>query len=188
MSLYTGEHALKLAGEALERFRKGLATSETNSGRRAGRKIRAEAVASFASSGIGRAIWGGSVSRAGKKAWQKSIRVVIAFPRVRREGPNALNISMHLRGFAGLVEKGGQTKPHTIKPNRAKFLAFEAGRRLGDVLGIHGGNKVFTRSVRHPGSKVPRAPFAEPAMRKGVSIVARELDLGYEALAKKVGV
>lgn len=51
--------------------------------------------------------------------------------------------------YAAIHQFGGQTGPRVIRPRRAKALAFPGA----------GGEIVFRRSVRHPGSRVPRRAF-----------------------------
>ncbi|MER7841670.1 hypothetical protein ABTY98_38745 [Streptomyces sp. NPDC096040] len=69
------------------------------------------------------------------------------------EGPRGLQgvITCH-HPKVRLVLDG--TRPHLIRPRRAKFLRFEVG---GDV--------VFTKLVRHPGTR-PN-PFMQRALRLG---------------------
>jgi len=56
------------------------------------------------------------------------------------------------------VDQG--TKPHAIRPRRAKLLAFQAGyqakTRVGSIIARAGGTsgpRVFAREVQHPGTK-----------------------------------
>jgi hypothetical protein len=58
--------------------------------------------------------------------------------------------------YAPAVEFG--TRPHIIRPRRAKVLRFAAGGRV-----------VFTKLVRHPGTK-PQ-PFMIPGARKALEMV-----------------
>lgn len=53
--------------------------------------------------------------------------------------------------FYGHFVRGG-TKPHTIRPKKAKVLHFEVG-----------GDEVFTQEVRHPGTKAN--PYHERVLR-----------------------
>lgn len=59
--------------------------------------------------------------------------------------------------YAPAVEKG--SRPHIIRPRRRKVLKFSAGGRV-----------VFTKIVRHPGSK-PQ-PFMLPGAKKAVEETA----------------
>jgi phage gpG-like protein len=71
--------------------------------------------------------------------------------------------------YAAIHEYGGQTKPHIIKPKKAKVLAFSKG-----------GNTIFAKSVKHPGSKIPERSF----MRSSLAENREKIRL---ALAKAVG-
>jgi hypothetical protein len=46
--------------------------------------------------------------------------------------------------YARILEEGGRTKPHVIKPVMANVLAFQVGSRT-----------VFAKKVNHPGSNIP---------------------------------
>ena len=63
-------------------------------------------------------------------------------------------------GYAAAVEFG--TKPHIIRPRRAKVLAWGGPRTLGGRLRKGGKATFFARSVRHPGSR------AKPYLRPGI--------------------
>lgn len=72
--------------------------------------------------------------------------------------------------YAAIHEFGGQTSPHIIVPKRKKFLAFR-GRD---------GKMVFTKKVKHPGSRIPPRPYLAPALRsskqKIVEFVRHRMD------------
>jgi HK97 gp10 family phage protein len=68
-----------------------------------------------------------------------------------------------LASYAVYVEKG--TAPHEIRPVNASVLAFEAG-----------GNTVFTRLVRHPGTK------PNPFMQRAVEAPREKVDEAFAEL------
>ena len=59
------------------------------------------------------------------------------------------------------VEYG--SRPHDIKPNEKKALAFEKG-----------GEKVVVKRVKHPGNKAQ--PFLEPAFMVGGRVARKNFD------------
>lgn len=55
--------------------------------------------------------------------------------------------------YAGIQERGGQTKPHEIRPINVRALHF-----------FMGGSEVFATVVHHPGSKIPARPAFQGAL------------------------
>lgn len=55
--------------------------------------------------------------------------------------------------YAAIQEFGGETLPHEIRARKAQALAF-----------LLGGNRVFVRSVQHPGSHLPERSFLRTAL------------------------
>lgn len=78
--------------------------------------------------------------------------------------------------YAAIHHLGGKTSPHEIRPRTKKVLAFFAKN----------GDAVRTRSVQHPGSKIPDRPYLpingsgqlQPGAEK------RLLDIALESLKK----
>ena len=62
---------------------------------------------------------------------------------------------------ASFVENG--TRAHTIKPKNAKVLAFNSGNKM-----------VFTKNVKHPGTKAK--PFMEPAFNRNIPVYIKRLE------------
>jgi len=63
---------------------------------------------------------------------------------------------------AVFIEEG--TRPHVIKPVRARFLAFNVGTAGSLKTGrITSGKEVFTKEVHHPGTRPE--PYMEPAAK-----------------------
>ena len=65
-----------------------------------------------------------------------------------RLGPGEVAVGTNVV-YAAVHQFGGETGPRTIRARNAKALAFP-GR---------GGEIIFRKSVRHPGSKIPRRAF-----------------------------
>ena len=68
-------------------------------------------------------------------------------------------------GYAAAVELG--TRPHIIRPRKAKVLAWGGGRTLGGRLRAGERPTHFARSVRHPGSRAK--PFLVPGLQRAVT-------------------
>jgi hypothetical protein len=112
---------------------------------------RKETVQGFVSRGVGRGIFG----RNNKGAWQL---VTVEPPKI--QGDTA-SVKITLGGFAALQERGGRTRPHIIRPKRAKRLAFAVAGGFG-----FGGDLVFAKLVHHPGATVPKHESLRPAVEK----------------------
>lgn len=74
----------------------------------------------------------------------------------------ALNV-----GYAAAVELG--TRPHVIRPRRAKVLAWGGARTLSGRLRAGSAPTNFAAKVNHPGTKAQ--PFLIPGMRKALEVV-----------------
>lgn len=75
---------------------------------------------------------------------------------IHLESANAVQaVTVASARYAAHVELG--TRPHVIRPRRRKFLKFSAGGRV-----------IFTKMVRHPGTK------AQPYMVPGAKRALRE--------------
>jgi HK97 gp10 family phage protein len=81
---------------------------------------------------------------------------------IKDVGEDQASISA-LASYAVYVEKG--TAPHEIRPVNASVLAFEAG-----------GGVVFTRLVRHPGTK------PNPFMQRAVEAAREKVDEAFAEL------
>lgn len=77
-------------------------------------------------------------------------------------------------GYAAAEELG--SKPHIIKPRRAKVLAWGGSRTLGGRVRSGSAPDHFARMVRHPGQK-PH-PFLRPGLFKAA------LNQGVDAIVK----
>jgi len=79
----------------------------------------------------------------------------------------------------GFVDKG--TKPHSIRPKRARILRFQSGykaktsvNKIGASSGGPFGDNVFARSVNHPGTKARN--FTSILQKKWQSIFKRRME------------
>lgn len=80
-------------------------------------------------------------------------------------GVRVYRSGLRTMGFAALIESGGKTKAHQIKPIRLGGYSRKRGERIRQVLAEQpmrfqiGGRWVSMRIITHPGSRVPRTPF-----------------------------
>lgn len=70
--------------------------------------------------------------------------------------------------YAAIHEYGGRTAPHDIYPDKAEALAF-----------MIGGQQVFAKHVRHPGSQIPERSF----LRSSLNEMADEIFAGIREAA-----
>jgi len=73
--------------------------------------------------------------------------------------------------YARIHEFGGQTKPHMIRPVKAKALHF-----------MMGGEDVFAQSVMHPGSKIPARSY----LRSSLTEMKAQIEADMVRAAKPV--
>ena len=102
--------------------------------------------------------------------------------------------------YARINEFGGQTRPHEIRPVRARALLFARGGFIGPMesmrtqggryakgkkaaisRAIGDGSMQFARVVRHPGSKIPERSF----LRSALAALPPEIRAGIEAALKE---
>jgi hypothetical protein len=74
--------------------------------------------------------------------------------------------------YARAHEEGVTTRPHTIKPRRGGVLHW-----------VKGGVDMFARSVKHPGSKIPKRSYLTPALEA----VTDRLKMAMEDIFKRFG-
>lgn len=115
---------------------------------------RREAVRAFVSRGIGRGIFG----RNDSGAWKL---ITLSPTQMSNDG---LSLTLKAGGLAGMQETGGRTRPHIIKPKRAKVLAFAVA-----------GEMAFAKIVNHPGGTVKQYPALRPAAEKIVAQVLADV-------------
>ncbi|MDE2102206.1 MAG: hypothetical protein KGL39_33480 [Patescibacteria group bacterium] len=67
--------------------------------------------------------------------------------------------------YAAILEFGGTTRPHVIRPRNKKVLAFPC----------RGGGTVFAHSVNHPGSKIPERSYIRSTLNERAINYSRAL-------------
>lgn len=90
----------------------------------------------------------------------------------------------------GYVNRG--TKPHPIRPKRAKALAFQSGYQAKTAPGVIGsgpggpfGDTVFSKGVRHPGTKARK--FDEAIKKKREKWFKGQMEQALKAGVAKSG-
>lgn len=161
-------------GEAAKRFRtlaQEIDRQTVNAIRRGQHAARKLAFAEFAKTGIGRAFDKRKKNGQLRDSTSQA-RAVIKRERVKKVGTVYI-ADLRLKGFAALVEAGGQTRPHMIRPKNKPALAWQAtsGALAGKWLR-------FRQPVQHPGSRIPRQPFAAAAARRAGPEFGREVEVG----------
>lgn len=94
----------------------------------------------------------------------------------RGQSPETYAFRLTVKGMAALIEKGGRTKAHRQVPKKAKVLRFEAS-----------GGAVFAKQVQHPGSKLPRNPVAERAVKRVAAKLPANLDRSLQRAVTQAG-
>lgn len=94
---------------------------------------------------------------------------LVKLSRVRRE-EGGLAATLSAKGMAGLVELGGRTQPHVIKPRSGGVLALKGG-----AVPAGPGKRGFATAVRHPGGPVAAHPSLGPAAEGVAERIASEM-------------
>lgn len=91
---------------------------------------------------------------------------------VHQEGDGASG-RVYISGvpYARILERGGQTRPHTIVPRNARALAFRTGTRLPISKSGATSGLIFAKRVNHPGSKIPEFAY----MRRPLAQMRQEI-------------
>lgn len=164
--------------DALVQFGDSIRPAIVRALKRAGEEPKRLAVGGFVSRGIGKGIFGRNATGAYK---------IIKVGAVETKGSTFV-LALELRGFAALQEQGGRTKAHDIFPRKKKALRLKGGPggsgsvvantflRRGATKGVAADLGAFRRSVHHPGSNIPRHPFAADAMHKAAPHIQAEID------------
>ena len=75
--------------------------------------------------------------------------------------------------YARILELGGTTRAHLIRPREGKMLAFQADGRM-----------IFRKQVNHPGSKFPARPYLRTSFEEQIGQIKDNLSAAMkEALA-----
>src|SRR3954471_20440847 len=131
---------------ALEQFGASVPAAVLRAAKRTAPIPRAIAIAKFKARGIGHGLFGKGARGA---KWNAAVLIRM---KVVPQGRSVV-MAMELRGFAAMQELGGRTKAHEIRPKNGKALK----------LKIPSQGAIIRRSVHHPGSRIPRIPFATDA-------------------------
>ncbi len=103
-------------------------------------------------------------------------RLLVKTLRSRVQGSGAYEGGISVRGMAALIEEGGKTKPHPIRPKKRTLLKFDVGA-----------GTAFARRVEHPGSRVPKFPVALNRFRALASTVPQSVERALRATAAEHG-
>lgn len=146
---------------------------------------------------------GGYFGRAATRAELSSIRkgvipLIVKRSRVREQadyakGTRTWATGLETTGFAALIEQGGRTKPHQIKPLRAEGYSKRRSVRAAQLASAGrltfpiGGRWVSPKIVTHPGSRVPRNPFLETGAAHAQDQLGTQLEAAVASAAQKAG-
>jgi hypothetical protein len=109
------------------------------------------------------------------------------------KGTRSWSSGLETRGFAALIETGGRTKSHPIKPLRAegysrkRAVAAAQLAAAGRLTFPIGGRWVSPKIVTHPGSRVPRNPFIASGAAHAQEQLEPQLEQGISDAVKKAG-
>lgn len=124
----------------------------------------------------------------GVKTWDHKVKFRVR-AKVNPKGGASIEVDTDDEIYA-YVHEG--TRPHVIKPKRAKALRFQSGHtaktRPGVIKSGSGGSfgpTVFSRRVMHPGTKARR--FSVPIRKKWQPLFARRMQRALEKGAKGTG-
>lgn len=157
MTEMTPEHA---RAELARLKGKGLDNVIKNALRRGAARVKKDAMADIGSRGIGRRIWGKN---------SKGLKKVLRTGRVEKDGPGGFAITLTARGIPAMIETGGKIAAHVIKA----FRRGPTGKRLLSFRKSGGSGAV--PEVQHPGARVPRRPWIQPALDRHVSQTERDI-------------
>lgn len=132
-----------------------------NAVRRGARRVVAASQREIASKGIGRAIWGAN---------PRGLRKLVTVARARGESA-VVETAIQAVGIPALMETGGQTKTHPIKP-----------KRQGGVLAFMGSQgAAFARFVTNHRARINRQPSIEPELQRALPTIQREMTDSLDA-------
>lgn len=175
---------------ALEKWGDSIRPAIVRALKQVGEVPKRLAVEGFVGRGVGRGIFG----RNAKGAYK-----LIKTGAVETKGSTFI-LALELRGFAALQEQGGRTKPHVIVPRRRKALRLKGGPggqgslasntflRRGATKGVASDLGAFRNAVNHPGSAIPRHPFAAEAMRGAAPQIQAAIDNAITKAGTGIGV
>lgn len=156
------------AAKRIDRFAKSLdrgtvlRDAVVGAVRGAGRGIRS----GFRRSGIGQGIWG---------ARRIGARPPLVVKTFTRDVGGDLVAGFEMRGMTQLVEIGGRTEAHLIRPRAGRFLVWESS-----------GGPIFARQVRHPGAAVRPHGIAERGLRQAGPKIRESIDSAITQLKRLI--
>lgn len=133
-------------------------------------EVRKQTLQDIKGTSLGRALW----AKGAKPSAKPPLVLQSVRARFSRSGGDHV-VGLKLKGMAAIQEKGGKTLPHFIKPKKAKFLAFKKG-----------GESIFAKRVKHPGSKLSRKPILRTRFNRGVPRIIDGAQRALTAFAAKV--
>jgi len=122
--------------------------------------IRKEARTGYRGTSIGKKLWGRGRRTGSPTLSLKTIRAALS--RSERAWVGGIKI----KGMAAIMEQGGSTAPHIIRPRTAAYLYFPSP----------GGGLIRASSVRHPGSRIRRYPVIERAQKRTLPEVKKAME------------
>jgi hypothetical protein len=143
-----GSSARELSKRVLAPIRKGM------------RLVVRDSKRGYKNTSLGQALWGRGVGKYGKPS------LIVNNLRARRStSQEAFVAGVQIVGMAAIMEEGGRTKAHPIRPRQAGALYFK-GRS---------GRLIRAGAVEHPGSRIDRRNVAGPLFDRAVAQIEREL-------------
>lgn len=191
--------------DALAKFGDSIRPAIVRALKKVGEVPKRYAVEGFVSRGVGKGIFG----RNARGAYS-----IIRVGAVETKGSTFV-LALELRGFAALQEQGGHTKAHLIVPRRKKALRLKSTNpggggsvftrasavreafspsvsttflRRGATARVASDLGAFRFAVDHPGSVIPRHPFAAEAMRGAAPQIQAAIDNAIVQAGTGIGV
>jgi len=147
---------------------------------------------------ITRRIWG-SGAKTGKKG---TLEWFVFVGPIRRHG-DALGVTLEAKGLPAMIEQGGQTREHMIRPRKSRLslsknlslsqlsrYRHRRGKRTltgGGVLAWEGpGGMVFRRIVSRHSAKIPKAPVIAPLWDREVEAVPDAVDRELQEAGRRI--
>lgn len=146
--------------------------------------VRQIAVERLATRGVARRLWGGASPHA-----RGGARKMVLVSAVRRSADED-HVSIWALGLAAMMEVGGRTAPHIIRPTRKEALKFPDG---GFVQGWEAPETAQSgkrrrrderkrRGVQHPGGAVPAQPWLMPTIEATEGLLVAKINAGSKSV------
>lgn len=128
--------------------------------------VRKEARTGYRGTSIGKKLWGRGKRTGSPTLSLKTIRAVLS--RTERAWVGGIKV----KGMAAIMEQGGKTAPHIIRPRVSAYLYFPS----------RSGGLIKASSVRHPGSQIRRYPVIQRAQKRTISEVRKSMETAISKL------